>query len=240
MATATGGGSTAKHSTLDSVDFSERGDVLQPFAPDDVLRIGLGNQVVEVIPSLDMVIVRMGVAPQENLLYWLTDLAAILREMKNDGAHIVLDGVVRRVPRKRTTDEPLTEDVMIALIAALAALWTLLSSKLSRPDGDLIAKVHPYRRLMAFVMRSRTESTVYLDAEPARREIARVSRAPPPSRHHLDAPARRRCGRCAQSTPKPEPVRCGKASIPAAGASHHLLDEARQARRSVQGRRGQA
>ena len=32
---------------------------------------------------------------------------------------------------------------MIALIAALAALWTLLNSKLSRPDGDLIAKVHP-------------------------------------------------------------------------------------------------
>ena len=54
---------------------------------------------------------------------------------------------------------------MIALIAALAALWTLLNGKLSRPDGDLIAKVHPYRRLMAFVMRSRTESTVYLDAE---------------------------------------------------------------------------
>ena len=84
--------------TLDSVDFSERGDVLQPFAPDDAyLAIGLGNQVVEVIPSLDMVIVRMGVAPQENLLYWLTDRPRILREMKNDGAHIVLDGVVRRV-----------------------------------------------------------------------------------------------------------------------------------------------
>ena len=54
---------------------------------------------------------------------------------------------------------------MIALIAALATLWTLLNGKLSRPDGDLIAKVHPYRRLMAFVMRSRTESTVYLDAD---------------------------------------------------------------------------
>ena len=75
-----------------------RSDVLQPFAPDGAyLTIGLGNQVVEVIPSLDMVIVRMGVAPQENLLYWLTDRPRILREMKNDGAHIVLDGVVRRV-----------------------------------------------------------------------------------------------------------------------------------------------
>ena len=51
--------------TLDSVDFSERGDVLQPFAPDDAyLAIGLGNQVVEVIPSLDMD-VRMGVASRE-------------------------------------------------------------------------------------------------------------------------------------------------------------------------------
>ncbi len=84
--------------TLDSVDFSERDGVLQPFAPADAyMAIGLGNQVVEVIPSLDMVIVRMGVAPQENLIYWLTDRPRIMREMKNDGAHVVLDGVVRRV-----------------------------------------------------------------------------------------------------------------------------------------------
>ena len=88
--------------TLDSVDFSERGDVLQPFAPDDAyLAIGLGNQVVEVIPSLDEVIVRMGVAPQENR-FVLVDRSAADPARDGDGAHIVLDGVVRARPRKRT------------------------------------------------------------------------------------------------------------------------------------------
>jgi hypothetical protein len=88
----------AETPTLNSVDFSEYDGVLQPFAPADAfMAIGLGNQVIEAIPSLDMVIVRMGVAPQENLLYWLTDRPRIMREMKSDGDHVVLNGVVSRV-----------------------------------------------------------------------------------------------------------------------------------------------
>jgi CubicO group peptidase (beta-lactamase class C family) len=88
----------AETPTLNSVDFSEYDGVLQPFAPADAfMAVGLGNQVIEMIPSLDMVIVRMGVAPQENLVYWLTDRPRIMREMKSDGDHVVLNGVVSRV-----------------------------------------------------------------------------------------------------------------------------------------------
>jgi hypothetical protein len=45
----------------------------------------------------------------------------------------------------------------------LVGLWLLISMKTSRSDGDLVRGVHPYRRLMAFIMRTRTESVVYSD-----------------------------------------------------------------------------
>lgn len=46
---------------------------------------------------------------------------------------------------------------------ALAGVYLLLEIKTSRPDGRLIP-VHPYRRLMAFIMPTRTESAVYYDS----------------------------------------------------------------------------
>jgi len=51
------------------------------------------------------------------------------------------------------------------LIAAaiLFALWVLAHFKTSRPDGVLIGKIHPYRRIMPFIMKSRNESVVYFD-----------------------------------------------------------------------------
>ena len=74
------------------------------------------------IPSLDMVIVRMGVVSRELVL--LTDGRDPARDEKRRRAHRARRG--QASSQAYVTDEPLTEDVMIALIAALAALWTLL------------------------------------------------------------------------------------------------------------------
>ncbi|MBW2253746.1 MAG: hypothetical protein JRI25_04020, partial [Deltaproteobacteria bacterium] len=41
-------------------------------------------------------------------------------------------------------------------VAILLVLWVLAEMKTSRPDGDLI-KVHPYRRMLTFVMPKRNE-----------------------------------------------------------------------------------
>jgi len=49
----------------------------------------------------------------------------------------------------------------IALLV-VAALFVVLELKTSRPDGTLI-QVHPYRRLMAFIMPTRSESIVFYD-----------------------------------------------------------------------------
>ncbi|MBI4703941.1 MAG: hypothetical protein HY744_22765 [Deltaproteobacteria bacterium] len=58
----------------------------------------------------------------------------------------------------------------IVVIGALLALSVLVNLRTSRPDGSLLRGVHPYRRLMPFVMRTRGESVVYfdlaVDAEP--------------------------------------------------------------------------
>ena len=48
-------------------------------------------------------------------------------------------------------------------IGTLFVLWIGLHLKKSRPDGDLVEGVHPYRRLMAYIMPTRSESTVFLD-----------------------------------------------------------------------------
>lgn len=42
-------------------------------------------------------------------------------------------------------------------------LWVLLNLKTSRPDGTLL-ETHPYRRMMTFIMPTRSESIVYFDA----------------------------------------------------------------------------
>ncbi len=51
----------------------------------------------------------------------------------------------------------------VALIVALG-LWVLVESKTSRPDGRLL-KTHPFRRLMFYIMPSRAESIVFIDAD---------------------------------------------------------------------------
>ncbi len=84
--------------TLDSTDFSELpGGSLHPFGPaDSYCAVGLGSQVIEVIPSLDMVMVRMGTAPQDDPLNWLTPLK-LLEAMMNDGKQIVHNKVLELV-----------------------------------------------------------------------------------------------------------------------------------------------
>lgn len=44
-----------------------------------------------------------------------------------------------------------------------SAVWIAASMKTSRFDGELVRNLHPYRRLMAYVMRRKTEATVYFD-----------------------------------------------------------------------------
>ena len=75
--------------TLDSITFDPHpAGELHPHAPDDnFCAVGLGNQFIEVMPSLDMVVVRIGFAPQENLALWATE-GAVLDALMVDGAQI--------------------------------------------------------------------------------------------------------------------------------------------------------
>jgi CubicO group peptidase (beta-lactamase class C family) len=85
------------HPTLDSVDFKPKGHELHPFAPDDAFcAVGLGSQFVEVIPSLDMVVVRMGPAPHDNPAFKGKPLK-LYQALVEDGKQIVHNGVLQRV-----------------------------------------------------------------------------------------------------------------------------------------------
>lgn len=48
------------------------------------------------------------------------------------------------------------------IVGLFVLLWLLAELKTSRPDGDL-AKVHPYRKMMPIIMRTRNESVVYFE-----------------------------------------------------------------------------
>lgn len=50
-----------------------------------------------------------------------------------------------------------------SILGVLFVLYALLNLKTSRADGKLVGQVHPYRRMMAFIMPTRTESVVYFD-----------------------------------------------------------------------------
>lgn len=52
---------------------------------------------------------------------------------------------------------------VLIVIAALIVLVTLLTLKTSRPDGTYLGKIHPFRKLMFYIMPTRTESIVYYD-----------------------------------------------------------------------------
>lgn len=50
-----------------------------------------------------------------------------------------------------------------AAIGTFLLLWIALHLKTGRPDGELVRDLHPYRRIMAFIMPGRNESVVYFD-----------------------------------------------------------------------------
>ena len=51
---------------------------------------------------------------------------------------------------------------MVWVLVGVVAVWLLMSLKTSRADGTLL-EVHPYRRMMPYIMRGRNESVVYYD-----------------------------------------------------------------------------
>ncbi|MBL91412.1 MAG: hypothetical protein CMH56_06310 [Myxococcales bacterium] len=53
---------------------------------------------------------------------------------------------------------------MLAL-AGVVGLWMLLELKTSRSDGTLVKGLHPYRRIMQYIMTTRNESLVYFDVQ---------------------------------------------------------------------------
>ncbi len=60
---------------------------------------------------------------------------------------------------------------MTSLGLVILALWALAHAKTSRPDGTLVRGLHPYRRLMGFIMPGRNESIVYFDSYIDSREL---------------------------------------------------------------------
>jgi CubicO group peptidase (beta-lactamase class C family) len=80
------------------VTFESKGpDGLHGSAPDDSFcAAGLGSQFIEVVPSLDLVVVRMGTAPHDDLEAWLDPLT-LIDEVMTDGEQIVHNGVLERV-----------------------------------------------------------------------------------------------------------------------------------------------
>ena len=53
--------------------------------------------------------------------------------------------------------------ILIAVVGVWALLWLLINMKTSRSDGTFMKKVHPYRRMLSYVMPGRNESVVYFD-----------------------------------------------------------------------------
>ena len=49
------------------------------------------------------------------------------------------------------------------VFVVVVVLWIIAHLKTSRPDGILVSKLHPFRRLMAYIMPTRNESVVYFD-----------------------------------------------------------------------------
>ncbi len=82
---------------LDSVTFEEKGRMMHEFAPHDAYcGVGLGNQFVEVIPSLDMVVVRLGTAPHDDLSAW-ADLEGLYEDITTDGDQVLHNQILAQV-----------------------------------------------------------------------------------------------------------------------------------------------
>ncbi len=54
--------------------------------------------------------------------------------------------------------------VTLIVCGALLFVWILLNMKTSRPDAKLIPSIHPYRRMLPFIMQGRNESIVLFDS----------------------------------------------------------------------------
>ena len=50
--------------------------------------------MVEVIPSLDLIVDRFGPAPHENLALWMQQNGAVVNALENDGKQIVHNGIL--------------------------------------------------------------------------------------------------------------------------------------------------
>ena len=48
-------------------------------------------------------------------------------------------------------------------LIGLVLVWLLANAKSSRPDGDVVTKIHPYRKMLSYIMPSRNGSVVYYD-----------------------------------------------------------------------------
>ena len=82
---------------LDSVSFEDKQRMMHEFAPHDAYcGVGLGNQFVEVIPSLDMVVVRLGTAPHDDLSAW-ADPVGLYDEITTDGDQILHNQILELV-----------------------------------------------------------------------------------------------------------------------------------------------
>ncbi|MBI4955905.1 MAG: 2-oxo acid dehydrogenase subunit E2 [Myxococcales bacterium] len=53
--------------------------------------------------------------------------------------------------------------VWLIVGGALLLVWIAMNLKTSRPDGTYLGAIHPYRRMMQFLMPTRNESVVYFD-----------------------------------------------------------------------------
>ena len=90
--------------TLSSVSFEEIEGGIHPFTPEGTFAArGLGGQIVEIIPALDMVIVRSGVAPQDDPDL-LTDPLALIDALLNGSDEDVTGAIVQRVLSGTSTD----------------------------------------------------------------------------------------------------------------------------------------
>lgn len=90
----------------------------------------------------------------------------------------------------------MTLTILLAVCGSLLLVWILINLKTSRPDGTLVRDLHPYRRMMPFIMQGRNESMVYFDsyarAEPLLEYLERArQRFPVDVSHCLVAAAAR-------------------------------------------------
>jgi hypothetical protein len=53
--------------------------------------------------------------------------------------------------------------IALVVAAVLFVGWILMNLKTSRPDGTHLGRLHPYRKMMFYLMRGRNESIVYFD-----------------------------------------------------------------------------